>query len=785
MARAKSRELLGQNICFLSDELPYGYYDEEHKIYLNKDSLGFVIKIDPLIMAEGKVSELLQLFEDILPVNCYVQFLLVASKNIEDILNLWAQDKLNSGNDILQKLAQKRVEHFTDNIFDRKYNFSVFISVSIAIKKPSLEDVFKLKALKENVEVIFPNAEDVNPQELIHTLTEFLNPGEKPAIEKFYPLETISRQLVSSATCLEVKADEMIFNEKYYSKAFILDKGSAKDWKIDMMRNLLGTLSTKDFSCPFLLQTAFQILSPDGHQEKEFFKADSSNNINFEMARKNPNIINQAREWNEFIVARSQGRTAVNTITQVFIISDKENIYKEALKIQSLYSGQLMKLSVDYGFQLANLLSMLPMSCATYGKSLKHFKKFKPTNSEEAAHTVPIVAEWKGTGYTGSPLCGRYGQIAFFNQYESQENYSCAISGNSGSGKSVKMLEIIMNQLAQGARVFVVDLGNSFFNFCQLYGGVYIDFDKEQDICLNPFARINPNKPKRVKASLLEIKKIIKVMIDPQENSLTNIENIWINQAVDQAWNKYGPKTTLDEIIAILKKDAHPAKNALGEMLYDYCEDSDYGKYFKGTPNIDFSSNLIVVDLAKLQEDKNFMAVIMQLYLLAFMEQLGQAKRERRTMLVIDEAWLMEDVKALATSTKHLVRTIRKLDGSLVLGTQSTDDYVNNPSSRVVYENSSWKIYFFQEAKPNLSGLNINLANDIRGLSKPNGKFSELIIQHAGSHVVQRFYLDPFSLSLYSTKPSDYRAILSYKNQGHDLATAVEMLSQTKIRTKA
>ena len=105
---------------------------------------GFCLEISPIVGVNPNAEISLDyFFKKELPDNYFVQFLLLASNEIEPILSLWESGR-TSRHPILQKLTKKRAEYIRKRAGDLsgKYgriarDFKIFINVSrqIALKE--------------------------------------------------------------------------------------------------------------------------------------------------------------------------------------------------------------------------------------------------------------------------------------------------------------------------------------------------------------------------------------------------------------------------------------------------------------------------------------------------------------------------------------------------------------------------------------------------------------------------------------------------------------------------
>ncbi|WP_448058308.1 TraG/VirB4 family ATPase [Cupriavidus sp. EM10] len=118
---------------------------------------------------------------------------------------------------------------------------------------------------------------------------------------------------------------------------------------------------------------------------------------------------------------------------------------------------------------------------------------------------MPVIGEWTGSGRNGALLLvTRRGQPALIDLYESTTNYNGIVFAEAGAGKSFLTQKIVSDYLAEGAKVWAIDAGRSYFKLCKAAKGSFVEFKADSDLCLNPFTFID---------NLEEEMDIIKAMI--------------------------------------------------------------------------------------------------------------------------------------------------------------------------------------------------------------------------------------------------------------------------------
>ena len=93
---------------YLADLLPYRVFDQEHKIYENKSSFGFVLEVIPLLGAgETTQNEISALIREIGEEKASIQCLAWADHRIDRFLELWSKPRRSRG-DIFDEIIRKK-----------------------------------------------------------------------------------------------------------------------------------------------------------------------------------------------------------------------------------------------------------------------------------------------------------------------------------------------------------------------------------------------------------------------------------------------------------------------------------------------------------------------------------------------------------------------------------------------------------------------------------------------------------------------------------------------------
>ncbi|HCE96345.1 MAG TPA: type IV secretion system protein TraC, partial [Holosporales bacterium] len=358
-------------------------------------------------------------------------------------------------------------------------------------------------------------------------------------------------------------------------------------------------------------------------------------------------------------------------------------------------------------------------------------------------------------------------------------NYNTCVVGRSGSGKSVFMQELLTSMLGMGGRVFVLDVGRSFEKTVKLLKGTYVEFSTHSPICINPFSSIPQDDDEAASDALSMLKPILSLMAAPKEGT-RDIEDTYLEQAIQEAWKQKQTLATITDVANVLLSHPDTIAKSLGERLYTYTSEGNYGRFFNGPATIDLSDTLVVVELEELKERKDLQSVIVQMVILQITNSIYMGDRKTPSCLILDEAWDMLRGKQSGVFIETAARRLRKYFGGLVVGTQSIHDFYATPGAQAAFDNADWMCLLSQkdesiELLKSSKRLSMDPAMErtLRSLRTEQGQYAEIMIKGPKGFALGRLLLDPFSKVLYSTKADEFAAVQGLVDQGLSLKEAI------------
>ncbi|MEM9093944.1 MAG: type IV secretion system protein TraC [Pseudomonadota bacterium] len=814
----------------LSEMLPYRLYDDEHGLYLNANSTGWILEIVPLLGADDTVVNVLsEMFSDGIPDHAHLQIITWASPRVGPVLDAWATARGGEAG-VFKKLALHRVAHLRAGAFDSLSREAPFLTrqfrvfLALGVEGSATEEIREqLADLKANVaqglKSLGVASRNVTPDGLIRVLDDILNPQRAVSrSEAIYDrAELIDRQIVRPDTKVRVEGDRLLFEtvaaedhspfanatapglENYKTACFDVRAFSARKFPEAFhqaeMATAIGHPMTKQLRlpCPVLSCLAIAFGSKDGSSDlvgAKFGRAEQQAATN--MVRFLPELKDKADDWKWVRERVRDGARLVRAgyFLMAFAPEGEGEAAERALR--SLYKNMGWELSKDRFVGSQTLNACLPLALADgLGEDLQKMRRLRFMVTDTCVQVAPLQGEYLGGNRPDLMLVGRRGQPFFWSPFanEGSGNHNVSIIGSSGSGKSVLMQELVTGLRGAGAAVVVIDDGESSKHTCEGLKGAHIKFTLQNRIGLNPFALLDERmaaKDQDYKAeSLTLVRAMIEQMAKGEERASAEERGL-IDGAVSEVWTAKGANAGVDDVAKALRKttkteDAPGVK--LANALKPYTSAGLYGAFFNGEATLAIDNPLTVFEMKDLEGKTELRAIVM-LALMFLINQRMMRDRREKMALVIDEAWALLGKGAAGDFIAGFARRCRKYGGAIITGTQGIDDYYATDGAQAAFENSDWTILLRMKPEPLAQVLkNERLSIDeatadvIRSLTVADGEYSELLIMGPRGRHVGRLVLDPFSATLFSSSADKFAEIERLEQMGLAVEDAVECVA--------
>jgi conjugal transfer ATP-binding protein TraC len=390
---------------------------------------------------------------------------------------------------------------------------------------------------------------------------------------------------------------------------------------------------------------------------------------------------------------------------------------------------------------------------------------------------LPLFSDWRGTGSPVMNFVSRNGQLMSVSLFDSASNYNCCIAAQSGSGKSFLANEIISSYQAMGGKVWVIDVGRSYLDLCDAYDGDFIEFNKESNICLNPFPLIQDFAEEEDM-----IIGLVSAMAAPT-TPLTDFQVASMKRAFRTIWDEKKQKMRVDDLAAALLEHRDQRVKDVGAQLYPFTRDGEYGKYFDGDNNVNFRRAFSVLELEELKGRQHLQQVVLLQLIYQIQQDMYLGERDRPKVVIIDEAWSLLTEGDVGKFIEHGYRRFRKYGGAAIVITQSVTDLYDSPTGRAIAENSA-NMYLLGQKPEAIAALEkeerlpINKSgyNLLKTVHTQVGAYSEIFFMTSYGGGIGRLIVDKYHQLLYSTHPKDVQAIKNRRKEGMSIAEAIDSI---------
>lgn len=805
MSKNKFRRFEGEKV---SELFPVVAYSPDDKVFLTDDhSLCFGFVCYPLEGTDQRASDRINvLLNGDWPTDSLMQFNLFGGQDVHGILNNMLEIRRGKGNEFTRHNAMRRRDFFINgtesavekNTLTRVRNFLLVVTVKVPINgsMPTDKELAQVRDLRNGFGASL-NSVGLHPgvigsHEYVHLLNTMLNWGGGASWRAGQPLmaeddKPLRDQIVDFDHCVGVDQRGVWLGEpgsddarrvtnlsvKRYPRMF--NFGNAAAYLGDLM---MGNRGIRD-NCMISATIHF----PDPQKAKSSMETKRQWAVNQAygpMLKFVPKLAQKKHGFDVLFQALEDGDRPVRVHLGLTLFTRNEEEATIAISNARSYWGELgFGIMEDKFFSLPLFLNRLPFGADR--DAMRDTFRYKTMGTRHAIPLLPLFADWRGTGTPVMNFVSRNGQLMSVSLFDSNSNYNGVIAAQSGSGKSFLSNDMISAYQAMGGKVWVIDVGRSYKDLCEVYGGDFIEFNKESAICLNPFPLIRD-----ISEEEDMIVGLISAMAAPTQ-TLTDYQTASLKRKFGEIWSQKGQAMTIDDLAHSLLQAEDQRVRDIGTQLYPFTSHGEYGKYFHGDNNVSFQRDFSVLELEELKGRKHLQQVVLLQLIYQIQQDMYLGDRDRPKIVIIDEAWSLLTEGDVAKFIEHGYRRFRKYGGAAVVITQSVTDLYDTPTGRAIAENSA-NMYLLGQKPEAISTLEKDERLPIskggysllKTVHTEVGAYSEIFFMTAYGAGVGRLIVDKYHQLLYSTHPNDVQAIQTRRNRGMTVAQAIESVLQER-----
>lgn len=414
---------------------------------------------------------------------------------------------------------------------------------------------------------------------------------------------------------------------------------------------------------------------------------------------------------------------------------------------------------------------------------LERARKFKTNNLVDF---IPIYGPREGDDDPTVIFRNRLNGLVSFNPFDSKlTNYNQLVTGSSGAGKSFLNNCILVQELARGLRVFIIDIGGSYKKLTESLGGQYLEMDLSDQYRINPFdipdASQEPSNQKL--KSLLAV--IESMVVEDDKTKLSRLDRVLLEKAIIELYQekrKNNEIPVLSELMEKLAKSKESSMVDISKVLFMWTGTRPYGKLLDGKGSLRTDAPICTFDLKGLSSYPDLQSVMILILTDFILSQVEQDKVNKKR-IILDEAWQLLKSSAAAGFMEYCARTLRKTGSGITFITQGVEEIVENPIGPAIMNNTATKFILLQrgdsEILKNALKLNSQELNLVYSLEQRKGEFAEGFMIEGDHRQVIRIFPSPFEYWLSTSDASDNRYIEELREQGMNLVQAIEEAART------
>ena len=802
------------SLTSLSSLLPYDEYDPSNGLFYNDDSISFIFEVVPQTGASEQMEERLSsLFNPLPPNTCYQWSLFGGPMSYERMDTYLDQRRIaadrNAIDPLLLELCKKRVEFFkrskgrglflNDNFSIR--DFRLVLSVTREANRDNPRDVSDMADLRDTLRATLNSAQLPAFSMDAEGFVNFMAPLTDPRImfdretRDHFPYDSgksIKDQMGTIGMPCTLTGKSIIWGfdndddgaDQISARVFTV-RSYPKTKRLWEMLNLVGAVydDNLQYPCPFLITQGVQTQERTKTEETHKFKgARAQMNAESKMAKFQTELRDVNADYLHMQQHIDAGGQQVMMYHNVVLFAPPSQMRRYEATVENIWAAERFKIVRCDSITMPMFVASLPMTLTPkVSSALRRPAKVTSRKTDRnATNTSPVLAEWQGSGDPVLLFFGKRGGPTFIDLYSNKEgNYNFAVTGVSGSGKSVLIQEIVSSYRSIGSIVRIIDVGRAYENLIKMQNGVFLQFDRRKMPCLNPFTNVGRDEENSFEHEMRFLKPLISRMASPNR-PLEPFQSSLMEQAITEVWKDYGQDSNPDKIakflLTIKDENGNNERYAyeLSKQLYPFTERGQFGSIFNGKADLVLEGPMIGLELEELASVPDLRRVVMFAVTQLITHDMYLLPRNVKKMCVMDEGWqLLGDDAETGAFIEEGYRRARKYEGIFGLGTQGIGDFFKTAAGRAAYSNADWKIIGRQE-EDTLSRLVASkevafdpaMVRMINALRKEDGKYSEWLISSPAGKAVVKCILDPWFLTMASSKGPVFERVRHHITDG-------------------
>lgn len=258
------------------------------------------------------------------------------------------------------------------------------------------------------------------------------------------------------------------------------------------------------------------------------------------------------------------------------------------------------------------------------------------------------------------------------------------ILGSIGSGKSTLVGVLLTHFQKYDPFTVIFDIGNSYLKMATMLGGSYLELGQPHSA-----TRINPFACEPTSENLEFLHHFVKLLLEEKGAlPLTPAQDRDVYDAIENVFQCEPEQQRLFTAANMMNR-------ALTLRLSKWCEGGRYGYLFDNVVDSLSLQQLQVFEFGAMREYPELLEPLLFYILHRVDREIGNGL----TVCVLDEAWRFIQHPVLRAYVQEALKTWRKRNASIILATQSVEDFASADLLRAVIEGCPTKMFL---ANPSL-----------------------------------------------------------------------------------
>ena len=345
--------------------------------------------------------------------------------------------------------------------------------------------------------------------------------------------------------------------------------------------------------------------------------------------------------------------------------------------------------------------------------------------------------------------------------------------------------------MAQGLKVFVIDIGGSYKKLTKALDGQYIEIDLSQKYRINPFHLNDVQKgptDQKIKSlvSMIELMVIDDGISFGQSGTerLDKLTKVQLEKEIIDLFDEKKEQNKLpilSDLKERLQKTNEESLKRISKMLYIWTGNRPYGKLLDGYGSLNTETNICSFDLKGLSQYPDLQSVMILTLTDFILSQIEEDKSVRKR-IILDEAWELLKSQAAASFMEYCARTLRKTGSGITFITQGIEEIVNSPIGSAILNNTATKILMLQKGDIEVLRKNLKLNHQeielIQTLEQKKGIYSEGFLMEGLESQVIQIHPIPLEYWLSTSDAVDNNHLESLVEKGMDIKEAILKISK-------